>query len=380
MKKKVALLKRRFDSYGGLEKYTHRIAQAFVAKGCEVHVLTAKSEKELTTTSSIHIHRFDVDSILGFRTIDLFDKACQSWLDSNPMDVVLGLDRNRHQTHIRAGNGVHKTFLEKRALVESPLKKYSYAINPLHQLILDIEKKGFEDPSLKTLFTNSHFVKKQITSNFDVDPKKVTVVHNGVEWKEFTPSFSSWLEAKAKIAGSCKIDPSSFQFLFIGNGYQRKGLSEVLRGLALLPTTDFHLSVVGKEKNRAKYEQLAVSLGLENNVTFFGPQKSITPFYQLADAVLIPSLYDPFANVTVEALAMGCYVVSSAFNGGIEVLKDYSGTVIQNLTDPDSMKEALLDALDNPKTWIRSQNIRNSVQYLDFPNQLEAIVTPCING
>ena len=44
------------------------------------------------------------------------------------------------------------------------------------------------------------------------------------------------------------------------------------------------------------------------------------PFYQMADALVIPSFYDPFANVTVEALAMGLFVLSSKHNGGPEIL------------------------------------------------------------
>ena len=67
-------------------------------------------------------------------------------------------------------------------------------------------------------------------------------------------------------------------------------------------------------------QALAAKLNIQRRVTFFGPQKEIRPFYQFADALVIPSFYDPFANVTVEALAMGLFVVSSKSNGGHEIL------------------------------------------------------------
>ncbi len=57
------------------------------------------------------------------------------------------------------------------------------------------------------------------------------------------------------------------------------------------------------------------------------------PFYQLADALAIPSFYDPFANVTVEALAMGLFVVSSRSNGGFEILDPSKGIIIENLSE-----------------------------------------------
>jgi len=378
MKRKVALIKRRFGKFGGLEKYAFRLTQAFAQEGCEVHILTSDATPQNRLPSSVFLHRFDVESILGFRTIDLFDRACARFLSKNPMDIVFGLDRARSQTHIRAGNGVHAAYLQQRKISDSFLKQCTYSVNPLHNLMLEIEKQAFEDPNLKRLFTNSQLVKEQVLNTYSTDPKKITVVHNGVEWKEYASPFSTWLEAKAKIAGGSKIDPTSFQFLFIGNGYQRKGLSHLLHGLALLKNQDFHLSVVGKEKNSNVYKQLAVKLGLADKVTFFGPQKNSTPFYQLADALIIPSIYDPFANVTVEALAMGVFVVSSSFNGGKEVLEESTGTVIDSLTDPESIKHSLEIAMLHPKTWLRSQNIRESVQYLDFSNQLEAIVRPCL--
>lgn len=379
MKRKIALIKRRFGKYGGLEKYAYRLTQAFSEEGCEVHILTTETTAQNWLASSVFVHRFDVESILGFRTIDLFDKACSRWLSKNKMDVVFGLDRAREQTHLRAGNGVHAAYLQQRKISDSFFKQCTYSLNPLHKLILDIEKQGFENPRLKRLFTNSFLVKNQILETYSTEESKITVVHNGVEWKEYASHFSSWLEAKAKIAGGSKIDPTSFQFLFIGNGYQRKGLAYLLQGLSLLKEKDFHLSVVGKEKNVSIYKQMAEKLGLSSKVTFFGTQKNSTPFYQLADALVIPSIYDPFANVTVEALAMGVYVISSSFNGGKEVLQPHTGTTIESLANPESMKYALETAMLHPKTWLRSQNIRESVQYLDFSNQLEAIVRPCLN-
>jgi UDP-glucose:(heptosyl)LPS alpha-1,3-glucosyltransferase len=76
----------------------------------------------------------------------------------------------------------------------------------------------------------------------------------------------------------------------------------------------------------------------------------------------------------VEALAMGLFVISSRYNGGREVLNEESGAIIENLTDPMSMVEALTKALSRPKDPVRALQIRNSVKHLDFSNQLDKIV------
>ena len=68
------------------------------------------------------------------------------------------MDRNSRQTHIRAGNGVHKAYLEIRKKESSFLKKASFVLNPLHRSILTLEKKAFESKELKVLFVNSNMV------------------------------------------------------------------------------------------------------------------------------------------------------------------------------------------------------------------------------
>ena len=120
--------------------------------------------------------------------------------------------------------------------------------------------------------------------------------------------------------------------------------------LSRLKEKEFHLSVIGKDNRWEDYAALAEKLKIQSKVTFFGPQKEIRPFYQFADALVIPSYYDPFANVTVEALAMGLFVVSSKSNGGHEILTSENGTVISNLLDVDSVAESLSIALRHPKT------------------------------
>ena len=107
---------------------------------------------------------------------------------------------------------------------------------------------------------------------------------------------------------------------------------------------------------------------------FFGPRREVAPFYALSDCLVIPSLYDPFANVTIEALAMGLYVVSSPFNGGKEVLTQENGAIIETLNDRDSLIASLNRALAHPKTPKRAARARASVEHLKFDHQLTTLV------
>jgi UDP-glucose:(heptosyl)LPS alpha-1,3-glucosyltransferase len=89
---------------------------------------------------------------------------------------------------------------------------------------------------------------------------------------------------------------------------------------------------------------------------------------------VIPSYYDPFANVTVEALAMGLYVISSPKNGGSEVIANEAMGDVFSEFSKEKLKDACLQAMKHPKTSDAARSIRSQVAYLDFPKQLEKVI------
>ncbi len=360
--KTIGIIKKDFHTKGGLEKASLRIIEEFQKHG-SVTLLTA-----CHATGPCPVLTCSLRSRSHFRQLQEFDSWCRIKAQIESYDVVLSMDRCSYQTHHRAGNGVHAAYLHLRRKEEGVLKRFSFALNPLHRVMLDLEKKTFEDPHLQGIIVNSHMVKDQILEFYNTPPEKIHVIHNGVEWKEMETPFHAGFSERENIAHSLGLDPSKFQFLFIGHNFKRKGLTPLLTALSHLKTKDFHLSVIGTDKNLPLYKRQAA----DQNVTFFGPQNPL-PFYQVADCLVIPSLYDPFANVTVEALAMGLFVISSKNNGGHEVLTPESGIAC------DSLDTALLSALSHPKNRFTAQTIRDSVMHLDFAHQLEKVVAVCLS-
>jgi len=374
---KVVLLKSRARNGGGLEKTASRIVDAFLARGNEVSILTTQGGTS-PPISGAEVHAMQTSRLPSFLRIRQFDQYVQKWLRENRADIVLGMDRNRHQTHIRAGNGVHAAYLKSRILSEGHLKYAACLLNPLHQKILSLEKAAFENPHLKTIFANSYMVRQEILERFAIDPAKVAVIHNGVEWDEMASDFAVWPEQKLTHCKSLKLDPDRLHLLFIGNGYLRKGLGKLLLAMAYLGRKEIYLSVVGKDSSQGFYETKAVHLGLGSQVRFFGFQSDLRPFYQIADVLAIPSFYDPFANVTIEALAMGLFVLSSQSNGGSEVLTEQTGVIIDDLRSIESLAASLEQALRHRKTLVSALQRRESVKHLNYPKQMNILIESCL--
>jgi len=373
--KRIILLKSQFHKVGGLEKYAWQIAKALAAKQYRVDILTTGKKSVALSDEQIDFHYFDTGYGPNFMRLTQFDSYCNYWQKQYPAQIVLGLDRNTQQTHIRAGNGVHLTYLKKRKNYESFFKSLSFSINPLHKKILEIEKTSFESPTLRKLITNSAMIKQDILNHYNVAEDKIAVLHNGVEWKNLQIPFDSWQTGKDKLTSQFRLSQDAFHFLFIGSGFDRKGLKPLLQALALLKDKEFYLSVLGNDKHMADYIKLVKKLRMTKKVFFFGTRCDTTNFLQMADCLVLPSFYDPFANVTLEALAMGVYVITSKSNGAYEILSDFNGIAIENPSEIEELSIHLKNAMENRKTTSLAQKLRDSVKSFDFSIQLDKFIT-----
>ena len=371
MPQKIAILKNRFDKIGGLEKQTLLIANKLIQKNHNLSIITSKQNDNIPLKASFYFIK--KIPFFSFLKIFFFNQQAKKIILKQNFDIVLGIDRTTFQTHIRAGNGVHRSFLEKRKIYESKFKYYLCKINPLHRLILKYEKKAFENKDLKTIFVNSKMVKDEILKYYKVEEKKITIIHNGIDIKKSERDFKNSFLKREEILKNLNLDPNKFYFLFIGNDYKRKGLLFLLKAAANLQK-DFHILIIGKDKNIKKYKKISKILNLQNKTTFLGPKKDISKYYQIADVCTILSTYDPFANTTIEALSMGLFCITSKENGGSEIINNQNGYIVNNLLNIDEIKKALLTALNYKKTFNRAIKIRNSIKYLNIDNQINKLI------
>ena len=371
---RIALIKSNFTPYGGAEKYTLRLIDAFVRNNIAVDLITS-THSDWSSTSlnfrQIVLKQFRYNNLLRLLT---FNASVKQFVKKEPYDCILGMECTGYETHVRVGGGCHSAWIQRRCAESSWVRCLSFKANPFHRAMRAIEKHAFLSNKLKRIICNSHLVEREIAHWYPQAKDKVTVVHNGVEWNEFSEVFESGLHKRTDILRDLQLNPDRFFFLFVGSGYERKGLAKAIMALPLLPEHT-ELIVAGKDKQQNRYQALCKNLGLAERVHFFGPQVNIIPFLQVSDAFVLPTIYDPFSNASLEALAMGLYLVTSNANGCSEVITEGSGFIIRNLKDYHSVAEAMRTAL---KPLLSKVDIRETIRHLHFETQLQKIVDICM--
>jgi UDP-glucose:(heptosyl)LPS alpha-1,3-glucosyltransferase len=364
---KIALVKYRFlGKQGGLEKQAFKIIDELLSRGHEVTLISSQT----INYKSIESIKLKITAPKGFLTLLQFDNKVKKYLKNNHFDSILALDRTSIHTHIRAGNGCHAAYLNLRKERVNLFKELSFSLNPLHLSLLHLEKKGFTSSKLKKIFVNSELVKNQILSTYKIDLNHIEVIHNGVDWHDKDKPFSVWQDTKDEWIHKLKLNPKFLTCVFVGHDFKRKGLEFVLNALPHAPHVQ--LLVIGQDKNIQKYIERTKKLEIKDRVTFLDCFTDVTPFYALADALILPTTYDPFANVTLEALCMGTQVITSSTNGASEIIAPFAGKTF----DMSIATETLITVLQSldAKTKESANKIRQSVKHLDDSSQLFKLI------
>ena len=112
-----------------------------------------------------------------------FNRGVNTYLKRYSANIILSLDKVTGFTHLHAGGGTHKTFLNLRRRYSSAIGNLLRLISPFHHYLLYVEKKGFESPKLVRVRCNSQMVKEDVQREYGVPSEKLVVIHSGIRWK-----------------------------------------------------------------------------------------------------------------------------------------------------------------------------------------------------
>jgi len=316
---KIGLVRRGYSRTGGAEAYLRRFADAATATG---HAIVLFSERwpgeewplELVPVASTSPRSF-ADAMVALRPRD----HC---------DFLFSLERIHTCDAYRAGDGVHTAWLRRRAQFEPAWKGWFRRFSGKHREILALEKELFGPRGARAVVANSVLVRDEIVQNFQYPAAKIQVVHNGV------PPFTVAPEARTHTRTALGLKEDDFAILFAGSGWSRKGLRFALEAMNVAKLDRSVLLIAGRGNPH--------SLPKCGHARFLGPVKDMPPLLAAADAFILPTIYDPFSNACLEALAAGLPVITTAQNGFSEIIESgVEGEIVAEPNDIPALARAI---------------------------------------
>ncbi len=311
----IALVNHTFSlTHGGLERFSVNLATMLHQEGHSVHVFAHRWQD---LPDGIQVHAVPMAKRPGFWRVLSFARNARTLVNQGDFDVVYGLTRSFGLDLYRLGDGVQRHWMRLRYPF-APWRWLNYLVNPVHWANLYLER-SILGPGGPWIVTNSKLVQGHVQRYYDSNPERVQVVYNGVDPARFSPE--QVRASRDEIRSSLGLGMADKAILYVSNNWKRKGLVVLLRAVANLDKIgcQVHVLVVGRGRP-ASFQRLAQRLGIADRVHLVGATDRVEEYYGAADLAVLPTMYDPFSNVCLEAMACGLPVVTTAENGASELV------------------------------------------------------------
>ena len=333
----LAIIRQRYDPFGGAERFVSLAAATMREHGTQTTIISRKWSGDSTRSAWMRCDPFYLGRI--WRDRGFAREACRL-VAAHGFDLVQSHERIPCCDIYRAGDGVHAQWLTNRSRAFGRLRRLGQAINPFHWHLLAAERKLFSSSRLRAVICNSAMVRDEISRLFPLVAEKLHVIYNGVDLSRFHTQLS--VEHRLPMRRQLGIPPNEKVLIFVGAGFERKGVRVLLDAMSRLSETAISLVVVGKDRRASRYVRQAETLGLSEKVHWVGPQTDVTAWYGMADIFVLPTLYDPFSNAALEALATGLPVVTTRQCGTAEIIREgWNGFVCEDPADPVELANKL---------------------------------------
>lgn len=170
----------------------------------------------------------------------------------------------------------------------------------------------------------------------------IRIIPNGVDTLRFDPARRP--VHRAAVWAELGRKPDGRMVLFVAHEFERKGLEPLIDAMAQIAPRcpELVLVVLGRD-NPARYRRLAADLGIADRVHFPGARSDVERFMAAADLFVLPTNYEAFPLVVLEAMASGVPVLACAVGGIRDCLVDgVNGLVIERDAQSTSGRMAVV--------------------------------------
>jgi len=347
---RIVFVRQQFSQFGGAELILDRLLAALAARGKRVALLG----RSWHGGGDIEFIRCDPPKITRAFRETLFARAACRLIAHEKGALVQAHERVPCCDIFRAGDGVHAAYLEQKQRTQASVGRLTNRLSLFHRNTLTLERKLFASSRLQAVIVNSEMVADDIVRHFGFPRARIHLVPNGIDLARFRPEVRN--EHRAAVRSRLGVPAARPVALFVGSGFERKGLRPAIHAAA---ACDAELWAIGHDRRPASFVAEAERAGLGKRFRLIGAADPL-PYYAAADALILPSFYDPFPSTVIEALACGLPVVTTTGCGARDIVGQLDLRLVRDVLDREGLAEALRAALDlatKPETAPRARAI-----------------------
>ena len=371
---------------GGVERILFECAHYLQSRGHQTTVFANEWENETPSNAGVASGAFE--SAFPFQTVQVqarrrpdflygksfFDESSRR-LKPNQFDALSTFGCVAPLGGVPWVQSVHAAWIERSQSLRGPFSwaKWRQKINPLHPVLLKLERLHFAGkaanggPNYRKVIALTPEVSSDLQRIYGVPENDIVVIPNGFAPPEFSvPRAQSLREEMRRELG---FQDDDRVLVFVANEAERKGLEPLLLALKILDDPKIKLLVVGRIP-ASTWQPVSEKMGLTSQVTFTGPSGDVGKYYAASDIFVLPTQYEPWGLVIVEAMACGLPVVTSRCAGAAEAVQEgKTGYLLRDPQDAEEIAGNLRHLLEG--RHIAAQAIADSVQNYAWPRVLQ---------
>jgi len=346
----IAIVLFRYKPFGGYERQAALLADALLARGYEVTIVSTAWEGE--HNSGLHFVPVPVIKLSSWLKAWSFARSSQAAVLSQqpPFDLTIAFDRSLEMDIYRAGNACHESWLATRIRNHGMKARLSIAVNPLNRVLRHIEGKLLRhvEATKGTIVVLSAHGARQIQDHHPVSSERFTIIPPGVDFSRFEGQDSEAFrrEQRQKLG----LGEQDRLLLHVGSGFRnRKGVDRIIRALPHLSEEagKIRLIAIGADKKGIrKCRALAQRLGVGHRVEFPGGVAAVGEYYAAADCFLLLSMLETFGVVAAESLWFGLPTLVGSEVGAAGLVSDERlGRILSDATEPHEIAKVIQESI-----------------------------------
>lgn len=333
---------------GGTEKYLLETGKRLVERGMQISVLSASLPKTKRIEMVEGIKSYHTPSFVLYKLLPPLPPP----FPISPFLAVDILTFARKEKpdffHIHNRFAYQLGTLEALKISRVPLlltlhnalpQNISPSTDALGRTYDEVFGRRWMEEAEKIIANSQYTMESTVPTNLR---DKCTVIYNGVDVQRFKPLKKS---EKEKVREELKLPASEPLIIYVGRFVKQKGINYLFEAFKRISKEKgINLLMIGKGPEFEFFK--AASRRMKVKMIYNAPEEKLPLYFACADVCVVPSLWEPFGLVAVEAMACGLPVIASNVGGLREIIEKDCGVLVKP-ADSNALADEIVEMLRN---------------------------------